>query len=80
MDPSIFCYFILKLHPQHQQGVSKGLLYKLPGGQARMHPESDPLNIYINELDQSAAQDISLTDTEVKCRLYADDLVLLTPL
>lgn len=40
-------------------------------------------NIYINELaralEQSAAPGISLADTEVKCLLFADDLVLLSP-
>ncbi len=40
-------------------------------------------NIYINELlralDQSAAPGLTLLDTEVKCLLFADDLVLLSP-
>ena len=40
-------------------------------------------NIYINdlarELEQSAAPGIPLLDTEVKCLLFADDLVLLSP-
>lgn len=41
------------------------------------------LNVYINELavqlDQCAAPGLSLLDREVKCLLYADDLVLLSP-
>lgn len=40
-------------------------------------------NIYINELavqlDHCAAPGLSLLDREVKCLLYADDLVLLSP-
>ena len=40
-------------------------------------------NIYINELavllEQSAAPGLTLFDKEVKCLLYADDLVLLSP-
>ena len=40
-------------------------------------------NIYINglaqALDQSAAPGLTLLDTEVKCLLFADDLVLLSP-
>ena len=40
-------------------------------------------NIYINELaktlDQSTTPGITLADTEVKCLLFADDLVLLSP-
>lgn len=40
-------------------------------------------NIYINELaktlEQSTAPGIPLVDTEVKCLLFADDLVLLSP-
>ena len=40
-------------------------------------------NIYINQLartlEQSAAPGITLVDTEIKCLLFADDLVLLSP-
>lgn len=40
-------------------------------------------NIYINglaqALDQSSASGLTLLDTEVKCLLFADDLVLLSP-
>lgn len=40
-------------------------------------------NVYINELaralDQSAAPGLTLLDTKVKCLLFADDLVLLSP-
>lgn len=40
-------------------------------------------NIYINDLaktlEQSSVPDIKLHDTEVKCLLYADNLVLISP-
>ena len=40
-------------------------------------------NIYINQLartlEQSAAPGITLVDTKIKCLLFADDLVLLSP-
>lgn len=40
-------------------------------------------NIYINELalllEQSTAPGLTLTDTEIKCLFYADDLVILSP-
>ncbi len=40
-------------------------------------------NIYINELalslERSAAPGLTLHDSEIKCLLYADDLVLLSP-
>ena len=40
-------------------------------------------NIYINELaraqEQSAAPGLNLLESEVKCLLFADDLVLLSP-
>ena len=40
-------------------------------------------NIYINQLartlEQSAASGMTLVDTEIKCLLFADDLVLLSP-
>ena len=40
-------------------------------------------NIYINEmarvLEQSAAPSLTLLESEVKCLLFADDLVLLSP-
>jgi hypothetical protein len=40
-------------------------------------------NIYINELaralEQSAAPGLTLLESEVKCLLFADDLVLLSP-
>jgi retron-type reverse transcriptase len=40
-------------------------------------------NIYMNELaktlEESAAPSITLHNTEIKCLLYADDLVLLSP-
>ena len=40
-------------------------------------------NIYINELaktlERSSAPGITLHDTEIKCLLYADDLVLMSP-
>ena len=40
-------------------------------------------NIYINELaralDQSAAPGLTILEYEVKCLLFADDLVLLSP-
>ena len=40
-------------------------------------------HIYINELaralEQSAAAGLTLLESEVKCRLFADDLVLLSP-
>jgi hypothetical protein len=40
-------------------------------------------NIYINELaralEQSAASGLTLLESELKCLLHADDLVLLSP-
>ena len=40
-------------------------------------------NIYINDLvralEQSAAPGLTLLESEVKCLLFADDLVLLSP-
>ena len=41
-------------------------------------------NIYINELantlEESAAPGLTLYNTEIKCLLYADDLVMLSPI
>ncbi len=41
------------------------------------------VNIYINQLanilEHAPIQGLSLHDTEIKCLLYADDLVLLSP-
>ena len=41
------------------------------------------LSVYINELaralEQSAAPSLTLLDLEIKCLLFADDLVLLSP-
>jgi hypothetical protein len=54
-----------------------------PWGETRMQLNSNLFNIYINELvralEQSAAPGLTLLESEVKCLLFDDDLMLLSP-
>ena len=60
-----------------------GAIRTKTGGEAGLQPESNTLDIYINELavqlEQSATPGLNLQNTEVKFLLFADDLMLLSP-